>query len=65
MIDKALDQLARWIDQRVTLIQQALGDGSAGDYAEYQRMVGEVKGLLYARLNIQDLREKLEEFNDN
>jgi hypothetical protein len=65
MIDKALDQLARWIDQRVTLIQQALGDGSASDYAEYQRMVGEVKGLLYARLNIQDLREKLEEFNDN
>jgi hypothetical protein len=65
MIDKALDQLVRWIDQRVTLIQQALGDGSASDYAEYQRMVGEVKGLLYARLNTQDLREKLEEFNDN
>jgi hypothetical protein len=65
MVDKYLDQLAKWIDQRVTLIQQSLGDGSAKDFAEYQRMVGEVKGLLYARLNIQDLRSKLEEFNDD
>jgi hypothetical protein len=65
MFDKALDQLTKWIDQKIAIIQHALADGSARDFAEYQRLVGEIKGLLFARLNIQDLRSKLEEFNDN
>jgi len=65
MVDKYLDQLAKWIDQRVTLIQQSLGSGSAKDYVEYKAMVGEIKGLLTARLNIQDLQKNLEESDDD
>ena len=65
MVDKYLDQLAKWIDQRVTLIQQTLGNGSASDFAEYQRMVGEIKGLLTARLNMTDLQKNIEESDDD
>ena len=45
-------------------IQEALGSGSAKDYVEYRAMVGEVKGLLTARLNILDLRKNIEESDD-
>jgi len=65
MIEKSLDLLTSWLDQRITLIQKTLGDGSAKDFSEYRRLVGEIKGLLFARLNIQDLRSKLEELNDD
>jgi len=32
---------------------------------EYKAMVGEIKGLLTARLNIQDLQKNLEESDDD
>jgi len=64
MIDKYLSVLTNEIDKKVELLREAIGNGSARDYAEYKAMVGEVKGLLTARLNITDLRSKLEESDD-
>ena len=64
MIDKYLHLLIKQIDDKVEHLQEAIGNGSARDFAEYKGMVGEVKGLLTARLNITDLLEKLEDSDD-
>jgi hypothetical protein len=64
MIDKYLRLLTKQIDDKVELLREAIGNGSARDYAEYKGMVGEVKGLLTCRLNIIDLLDKVEESDD-
>jgi len=64
MIDKYLHILVKQIDDRVELLREAIGSGSARDFAEYKGMVGEVKGLLTCRLNIIDLLNKAEESDD-
>jgi hypothetical protein len=64
MIDKYLRLLTKQIDDKIELLREAIGSGSARDYAEYKGMVGEVKGLLTARLNVIDLLDKLEESDD-
>jgi hypothetical protein len=65
MNDKILKLLSEKINDRVAQLQEALGSGSAKDYVEYKAMVGEIKGLLTARLNIQDLQKNLEESDDD
>ena len=64
MIDKSLELLVSQIDEKVARIQVSLGSGVAKDYAEYQRMCGEIQGLLTARLNTLDLKRNIEESND-
>ena len=65
MIDKALKHLASQIDDKVNQLQEALASGSAKDYTEFKAMVGEIKGLLTARLNITDLQKNVEESDDD
>ena len=65
MNDKILKLLSEKIDDKVAQLQETLGSGSAKDYVEYKAMVGEIKGLLTARLNIQDLQKNLEESDDD
>jgi hypothetical protein len=65
MIDKALQHLRNQIDDKVLQLQEALGVGSAHDYAEYKKMVGEIQGLLTARLYTIDLQERLKESDDD
>ncbi len=65
MIDKALQHLRNQIDDKVLQLQEALGVGSAPDYAEYKKMVGEIQGLLTARLYTIDLQERLKESDDD
>lgn len=64
MLEKALDHLLQQIDEKVGRLQESLGTGTAKDYAEYQKMCGEIQGLLTARLNILDLRKNLEHSDD-
>jgi hypothetical protein len=64
MIDKMLDHLSQKIDEKVGRLQEAIGTGVAKDYAEYQKMCGEVQGLLTARLYISDLDKNLENSNE-
>ena len=64
MNDKILKLLSEKINDRVAQLQEALGSGSAKDYVEYKAMVGEIKGLLTARLNIHDLQKHTEESDD-
>ena len=65
MIDKYLQHLCRKIDDRVLQLQEAMSAGSAQDYAEYKRMVGEIQGLLTARFETRDLQERLKESDDD
>lgn len=65
MIDKALQHLRNQIDDKVLQLQEALGGGSAKDFPEYKKMVGEIQGLLTARLYTIDLQERLKESDDD
>jgi len=65
MIDNYLTHLSKKIDDKVSQLQESLADGNAGDYAEYKKACGEVKGLLTARLFISDLQERLKTHDDD
>ena len=64
MLDKALAHLTNQIDEKVARLQEALGTGVAKDYPEYQKMCGEVQGLLTARLYISDLARNIEDSDE-
>jgi len=64
MKEKILDHLLKKMDDKVKVLEEALGVGEAKDYADYQRMCGEIKGLLTMRLEISDLRSRLEHFDE-
>ena len=64
MLEKALSHLTSQIDEKVARLQEALGTGVAKDYSEYQKMCGEVQGLLTARLYIKDLARNLEDSDE-
>lgn len=64
MIDKVLDRVVQQLDEKVGRLQEAVGAGAAKDYSEYQKMCGEVQGLLTARLFITDLKKNLEQTDD-
>ena len=56
----ASDVLVQELDDRVKYLKDWLGNGVAKDFVEYQKVCGEIKGLLTARQNITDLKQKLE-----
>jgi hypothetical protein len=64
MIDKVLDRVVKQLDEKVGRLQEAVGAGAAKDFSEYQKMCGEVQGLLTARLFITDLKKNLEQMDD-
>lgn len=58
--DKLVDLLVQDIDNKVDQLQDALGSFAAKDFAEYNKMCGEIKGLLTARQYMTDLTRNLE-----
>ena len=56
----ASDVLVQELDDRVKYLKDWLGNGVAKDFVEYQKVCGEIKGLLTARQNITDLKQKME-----
>ena len=64
MIDKYIRILIDEIDDKIEQLQDAMSIGSPRDFSEYKEMVGVVKGLRIARLNLTDLRSKVEESDD-
>lgn len=60
MIDKYLDHLIQKMGDRVKQLEEGLGAGTAKDYAEYQYVCGQINGLLFMRLEIADLKQRLE-----
>jgi hypothetical protein len=64
MKEKILDHLLKQVDEKVRGLEESLGTGVAKDYAEYLKMCGQITGLLTVRLNITDLKSKLENFDE-
>ena len=60
----ALDVLVKNIDERTEYLQQAVGSGRAASFEEYKGTCGEIKGLLVARGFILDLKQTMEQSED-
>ena len=64
MIDKYLQHVVSKINDRVLQLQETLADDNVKDFAEYKKTCGEVKGLLTARLFLNDLQHRLQDADD-
>ena len=64
MIDKYLQHVVSKINDRVLQLQETLADDNVKDFAEYKKTCGEVKGLLTARLFLNDLQHRLQDEDD-
>ena len=60
MIDKYLDHLIQKLNEQIRSLEESLGGGAAKDYAEYQNVCGQIKGLLSMRYEMSDLKQRLE-----
>ena len=58
---KYSEYLLRRIRERQETLSRTLSTGSAQDYAQYQRLVGEISGLNFAEHEIVTLHGNLEE----
>ncbi len=56
----ASDVLVQNLDKEVTAKRDWIASGQAKDYADYQRLCGEIHGLLIAKQEILDLKQKME-----
>jgi hypothetical protein len=55
----ALEAVASRLKDKEQQLTEFLADGGAKDYAHYQNIVGELKGVVYARNEIKDMNDKL------
>lgn len=60
----ASDVLVDELDNKVQKLREWLGSGQAKDYPDYQHICGEIRGLLYAKQEILDLKRKMENSDD-
>jgi hypothetical protein len=60
MMDKYLDHLAQKLSEQIKELRESLGTGTAKDYAEYQFVCGKIRGLLIAQMEMNDLKQRLE-----
>jgi hypothetical protein len=54
------DVLVDELNKKVEQLKEWIASGQAQDYASYQKVCGEVRGLLTARGYILDLKQNLE-----
>lgn len=64
MQKQILNLLKSKIDERRQQIVESLGDGVAKDYAEYQNKCGVILGLLTALAEINDLAQKMKDYDE-
>ncbi len=56
----AFDVLVQNLDKEIAGKRDWVASGQAKDYADYQRLCGEIHGLLIAKQEILDLKQKME-----
>lgn len=61
----ALEVLTKQTDEKVSQIKDFLSEGKAETFEEYKRLCGEIRGLLTARGYILDLKQNLENSDDD
>lgn len=65
MDEKLLEVIIRKIEERKQSVIDALANGAAADYAAYQNLVGQVRGLAAAQMETNDLLRKVKEVDDD
>lgn len=60
----AFDVLVKNIDERTEYLREAVSSGRAANFEEYKGTCGEIKGLLVARGFILDLKQTMEQSDD-
>jgi hypothetical protein len=60
-MDKYLEYLNKSLVDRQKQIAEAITDGAAKSYEDYKQLVGEIRGLSFAKLLLDDLVRKMEE----
>lgn len=64
MDTKIISVTLTFINERREPLQQALCDGVAKDYADYQRLCGELRGLAVVEMYLKHLAKQLEQDDD-
>lgn len=52
------------IDERLDALIEALAQGRAESYSQYLAIVGEIRGLRYARNAFKEIKDRLENEDD-
>jgi hypothetical protein len=60
----ALEAIIDHLEKQISSLEEWVGSGQAKDYPEYQRMCGEIQGLLFAIKYTGDLKTKLENLDE-
>lgn len=59
-MEKYLEYLNKLFTERQKHLSDALAEGAAKSFEEYKQLVGEIRGLSFAQLSVNDLVRKLE-----
>ena len=60
-----LDHLFNKLNEREKETVAAIGDASCKDFAEYKYLCGVIQGLRRAKMEVQDLVQRYEEFEND
>jgi hypothetical protein len=60
-----LDHLFNKLKEREREVGDSMVDGSCKDFAEYKNLCGVIQGLRRARMEVQDLVQRYEEFEND
>jgi len=59
-----VELLTKWNNEYRQTAVDKLVSGGAKDYAEYRELVGVIRGLDHANYNLQDLKTRMENINN-
>jgi len=60
----AFDAIISKINEQIQNVNEAITSGRPDTFDEYKRLCGEVRGLLFARDIVKDLKNKMENSDD-
>ena len=60
----AFGLLVSQINEKVQQLQEGVANGNANSYEEYKKTCGEIRGLLTARQYVLDLKQRMENSDD-
>ena len=60
-----LDHLFNKLKEREREVADSLAEGGCKDFAEYKNLCGVIQGLRRARMEVQDLVQRYEEFEND
>ena len=60
-----LEHLVNKLKEREREVGEAMNEGNCKDFAEYRNLCGVIQGLRRARMEVQDLVQRYEEFEND